>query len=70
MVENKIPVLSDGTPSTLAGYRRIAAALGGDPNPATVFLDKKSKESPNGADEIVVAAESQMMLLIMRMITK
>jgi hypothetical protein len=70
MTEQKVPTLSDGTPSTLGGYRAIAAALGGDPNKATEFLDKKAAESPNGLNEVVVAAESQMLLLIVSLITK
>ncbi len=67
---SEIPTLSDGTPSTLANYRKIAAVLGGDPNPATDFLDKKAAESPGGANEVVVAAESQMLFLIVTMITR
>ncbi len=57
------PILSDGTPSTLGNWRAFAVILGGrDPNPATKFLDKKIAQQ--GADEPVIAPESQMMFLI------
>ena len=63
-----IPILSDGTPSTLGNWRKIAVFLGGDSNPATKFLDEKIAKQ--GEDEPVVADESQMLNLVVSMISK
>lgn len=57
--------ISSGEPSTLKTYRRISAVLTGEDSPATKFFDKKIKEQ--GEDEIVVQAESQMLMLIVQM---
>ena len=65
---NKVPVLSNGTLSTLGNWRKIAVVLGGDSSPATEFLDKKITEQ--GEDEPVITPESQMLYLIISMIEK
>lgn len=50
-------------PKTLADYRKIAVALGGgEENPAVRFFDKKIAEQGDG--EIVIAEESQVLMLI------
>ncbi len=54
--------LSDGSPSTLATYRKWAALLFGDK--AVAFIDQKIAESPNGENEEVVADEGQMLQLL------
>ena len=59
---NEVRKLSDGSPSTLATYRKWAALLFGDK--AVSFIDQKIAESPNGANEEVVADESQMLHLL------
>jgi len=59
--------LSDGSPSTLATYRAIAVALCGEGSKAVEFLDGKIAASPNGANEMVFADETQMLHLIMSM---
>jgi hypothetical protein len=59
-----MPILSTGHPSTLATYRMLSAALFGEGSQAVAFLDDKIKESPNGADEVVIADETQMLLLL------
>ena len=57
--------LSDGSLSTLGGYRRIAITLtGSEKSKAVEFFDTKIAESPNGEDEEVIADESQMLMLI------
>jgi hypothetical protein len=53
-------------PGTLGEYRDFCKALGGGTdNEAVAFLDKKIEESPNGRDEEVIAADSQMRMLLM-----
>lgn len=54
--------LSTGDPSTLGTYLRLAEIFGPK---AVEFIQKKIDESPNGADEEVIADESQMLLLLM-----
>jgi len=57
--------ISTGEPSTLGTYRKIALAIAfNENNPAVQFFDKKIKESPNGENEMVIAHETQMILLI------
>jgi hypothetical protein len=56
--------LSTGEPSTLGTYRKIAVALTGEDSKAVKYFDKKIAESPHGADEEVIAAESQVIHLI------
>jgi hypothetical protein len=58
------PTLSTGQPSTLAGYREITAAVFGADSPAVAFLDWKAKQSPNGMDEVVLADEGQMVMVL------
>ena len=62
--------ISTGEPSTLETYRKIAVALSNEDSEAVQFLDKKIAASPNGPAEVVAAAESQMMYLILSMITR
>ena len=53
----------DGDPRTLGTYRKIALALSGDANsPAVKFFDEKIAEQGEG--EVVIADESQVMILI------
>src|SRR3990167_6883837 len=54
-------------PSTLGEYRDLCAAIAPDSR-AVQFLDSKIGESPHGRDEIVVASDSQMRLLLMPML--
>lgn len=57
--------LSTGQDATLGNYRKITAAIFGEDDPTVKFLDKKIAESPNGEDEEVIAAESQVIALLM-----
>ena len=49
---------------TLGDYRRFAAFAYGVNSKATEYLDRKIGESPNGADEQVLADEVQMLVLL------
>ena len=61
--------ISTGEPSTLETYREIAWVLSGDEESEAVkFFDKKIAESPNVAQEVVVADERQMLYLIVSML--
>lgn len=53
-------------PETLGEYRDICVALGGPDCKAVRFLDEKISEQ--GRDEAVIAADSQMRMLLMPMI--
>ena len=57
-------------PSTLGEYRKMCAALGVDNNAAVALLDKKIAESPNGENEEVIAADSQMRMLLFPLLIK
>lgn len=52
-------------PATLGEYRRICAALMGEDNAAVEFLDAKIAE--DGENEVVIAPDSQMRMLLMPM---
>lgn len=52
-------------PETLGEYRDLCAAIGGEKNKAVEFLDKKIAEASR--DEKVIAADSQMRMLLMPM---
>lgn len=56
--------LSTGDDSTLASYRKLAAAFFGEDSEAVAFLDKKISDSPNGAAEEVLADEGQMVHML------
>jgi len=53
-------IISTGDPSTLGTYKKIAVIFG---EKAVEFIQAKIDESANGEDEIVIAHESQMMIL-------
>jgi hypothetical protein len=59
-----MPIISTGHPSTLGTYRLLADALWGKDSQAVAFLDEKIAASPNGADEVVIADETQMLILL------
>ena len=56
--------LSTGEPSTLGTYLHWTELLLGEDSEGAKFFRKKIAESSKGEDEVVVAAESQMMVLI------
>ena len=60
--------ISTGEPSTLGTYRQIALIMGGGESKATEFIDLKIKESSKGADEEVIAEESQMLMLLAHLV--
>jgi hypothetical protein len=49
---------------TLGEYRKLAAYAYGEDSKVVEFLDRKIKESPQGADEPVLAHETQMISLL------
>lgn len=55
-------VLSTGDPSTLGSYLRLCEASFGKDSPSAKFFRDKIAEQ--GADEPVIAAESQMMVIV------
>ncbi len=57
--------LSTGQDSTLGEYRKLTVALLGEDSPAVKFLDERIAESSSGEKDEVIAAESQMMYLLM-----
>lgn len=59
--------LSIGLPSTLGSYRTLCKAFFGENSRQTQFIDQKITESPNGPDEEVIAAESQMLYLLVNL---
>jgi hypothetical protein len=57
-------MISTGHPSTLGTYRMLASALWGEDSQAVAYLDDRISESPNGANEGVIADETQMLILL------
>ena len=49
--------------ATLGYHRDMCAALFGADSRATAFLDEKIKTAPHGRDELVLADESQVVML-------
>lgn len=56
--------LSTGQPSTLGSYLKLCEVFFGDDSVQYQFIRDKIAVSPSGADEEVVAEESQMMYLL------
>ncbi len=59
--------LSTGQDSTLASYLQLCLAIFGADSPQVEFIMSKIRTSPNGAHEEVIAAESQMMYLLVNL---
>jgi hypothetical protein len=59
--------LSTGQNSTLGSYLRLCQAVFGEDSEQVKFIQDKITESPNGADEEVVAEESQMLYLLVNL---
>jgi len=57
----EIPILSDGSPSTLKTYRGYAKLLFPKALP---FLDRKIAEEAKGEEAVVLTDESQMLQLL------
>ena len=56
--------LSTGMPSTLGSYLKLCNIFFGEESVQTKFITQKIASNPNGADEEVIAEESQMMYLL------
>jgi len=59
--------LSIGMPSTLGSYLKLCNIFFGEESVQVRFINQKIASSPNGADEEVVAEESQMMYLLVNL---
>ena len=56
--------LSTGQDSTLGSYLKLCLVAFGSESPQVKFIMDKIATSPNGANEEVVAEESQMLYLL------
>lgn len=56
--------LSIGMPSTLGSYLKLSELFFGEESVQAKFIREKIASNPNGADEEVIAEESQMMYLL------
>ncbi len=56
--------LSTGQKATLGNYRKLAAAAFGEDSEAVKYLDVKIAEAKKGAEEEVIAVESQVIYLL------
>ena len=59
--------LSTGMPSTLGSYLKLCNIFFGEDSVQAKFINQKIATNPNGADEEVVAEESQMMYLLVNL---
>lgn len=59
--------LSTGQPSTLGSYLKLCEVFFGEDSVQARFIRDKITSNPNGADEEVVAEESQMMYLLVNL---
>ncbi len=57
-------MLSIGMPSTLGSYQKLCNIFFGEDSAQAKFINEKIATNPNGADEEVIAEESQMMYLL------
>lgn len=64
---NEVPLLKSGAPATLATYLEVCEILFGEDSGAVDYLKEKIADSPNGADEVVLADENQMNLLLAKL---
>lgn len=55
-------------PETLGEYRDLCAALGTEQCEAARWLDGKIADAPRGRDEIVIASDLQMRMLLFPML--
>lgn len=54
-------LLSTGEEPTLKTYKKLAGIIGGK---AVAFIQNKINNSPNGENELVIADEFQMIILL------
>ena len=59
--------MSTGQESTLGNYLKLCVTCFGPTSPQVKFIMDKIAESPNGANEEVVADESQMLYLLVNL---
>lgn len=63
-IETVVAKLSTGEPATLGAYYDRTVALLGEDSKAVTFLACKIESAPRGRDEVVIADERQMMLVL------
>lgn len=61
---SKMKLLSTGAPSTWGEYRKLSVIFFGENSKEVRFVDKEIARAPNGADEEVIADETQVIYLI------
>lgn len=61
--------LTTGEDSTLGNYKKLSEMCFGKDSGVVKFLESKIAESPNGEDEEVIIAESQMLFLLSHQIS-
>ena len=59
--------MSTGDNATLGNYRKFAVAVFGKDSKSVKFLDDKIAASPSGANEEVLAAERQMVQVLIQL---
>lgn len=57
-------MLSTGMPLTLGSYKELTTLFFGKGSAQVEFIDEKIARSPKGADEEVLADETQMLALL------
>lgn len=62
-----VPLLSTGAPATLGTLLEMCKIVFGEDSGSVDYLNEKIAESPNGADEVVIADESQTILLLAKL---
>ena len=59
--------LSTGADSTIGNWISLCSVVFGDDSEATKFLKDKAQNSTNGLDEEVIAEESQLLHVLMKL---
>lgn len=62
-----VPLLSTGAPATLGTLLEMCQITFGEDSGSVDYLKEKIAESPNGADEVVIADERQTILLLAKL---
>lgn len=57
----------DPCPETLGEYRKMVAAIAGEDSRAVKWLDGEIERSPGGENEVVVAHDHQMRMILFPM---
>lgn len=63
----EVPLLKSGAPATLGTFLEVCEALFGSDSGAVDYLKEKIAESPQGADEVILADENKINLLLAKL---